>query len=164
MASVTPGYSFTGSTDPITYTKLNLLAQPTVALGAGEVGTAELASNISISGLTITAGTPLFGSATTETFSSTITLTDGNSKGNTRLIACTSSTASTITATGIPQAGTQLIVAFTTDGTAGNVITFSTGFKATGTYTLASANKYYTILFVSDGTYYREVCRSGAAG
>ena len=65
MASVTPGYSFTGSNDPITYTKLNLLAQPTVALGAGEVGTTEIANSITITGLTvtggltITAGTPL---------------------------------------------------------------------------------------------------------
>ena len=33
MANVTPGYSFTGTTDPITYTKLNLLAQPTVTVG-----------------------------------------------------------------------------------------------------------------------------------
>ena len=170
MASVTPGYSFTGSTDPITYTKLNLLAQPTVALGAGEVGTTEIANSITITGLTvtggltITAGTPLFGSATTETFSGTIALTDGVTKGNTRLIACTGSTSSTITVTGVPQAGTQLIIAFSTDGTAGNVITFSTGFKAAGTYTLSSTNKYYTIMFVSDGTYYREVCRSGAAG
>lgn len=164
MASVTPGYSFTGTTDPITYTKLNLLGQPTVAIGAGEVGTTEIANNITISGLTIAASTPLFGSATTESFSGSITLTDGNSKGNTRLIACTGSTSSTITATGVPQAGTQMIIGFTTDGTAGNVITFSTGFKATGTYTLSSASKYYTILFVSDGTYYREIARSGAAG
>lgn len=170
MASVTPGYTFTGSTDPITYTKLNLLAQPTVAIGAGEVGTTQLANSITITGLTVTggltvsAGTPLIGSATTETFSGTIALTDGTTKGNTRIINASGSTASTITFTGVPQAGTQLIVAFLTDGTGGNVITFSTGFKAAGTYTLATANKYYTIMFVSDGTYFREICRSGAAG
>ena len=46
MPSVTPGYTFTGTTDPITYTKLNLLAQPTVAaIAAGEVTTSMLADN-----------------------------------------------------------------------------------------------------------------------
>lgn len=37
MANLTPGYTFTGTTDPITYSKLNLLGQPTVTIGAGEV-------------------------------------------------------------------------------------------------------------------------------
>ena len=37
MASVTPGYTFSGPTDPITYSKLNLLAQPTVTPSSGEI-------------------------------------------------------------------------------------------------------------------------------
>ena len=41
MPSVTPGYTFTGTTDPITYTKLNLLAQPTVAT----IATNDIANN-----------------------------------------------------------------------------------------------------------------------
>ena len=46
MPSVTPGYTFTGTTDPITYTKLNLLAQPTVAaIAAGDVTTSSIANN-----------------------------------------------------------------------------------------------------------------------
>ena len=46
MPSVTPGYTFTGTTDPITYTKLNLLAQPTVAaIAAGDVTTTTIANN-----------------------------------------------------------------------------------------------------------------------
>ena len=46
MPSVTPGYTFTGTTDPITYTKLNLLAQPTVAaIAAGDVTTSTIAAN-----------------------------------------------------------------------------------------------------------------------
>jgi hypothetical protein len=46
MPSVTPGYTFTGTTDPITYTKLNLLAQPTVAaIAAGDVTTSTIANN-----------------------------------------------------------------------------------------------------------------------
>ena len=39
MANVQAGYSFTGTTDPITYTKLNLLGQPTVTIGSNEVVT-----------------------------------------------------------------------------------------------------------------------------
>ena len=46
MPSVTPGYTFTGTTDPITYTKLNLLAQPTVAaIAAGDVTTSTISNN-----------------------------------------------------------------------------------------------------------------------
>jgi hypothetical protein len=46
MPSVTPGYTFTGTTDPITYTKLNLLAQPTVAaIAAGDVTTSTIAND-----------------------------------------------------------------------------------------------------------------------
>ena len=46
MPSVTPGYTFTGTTDPITYTKLNLLAQPTVsAIAANDVTTSTIADN-----------------------------------------------------------------------------------------------------------------------
>jgi hypothetical protein len=46
MPTVTPGYTFTGTTDPITYTKLNLLAQPTVAaVGPDDVTTTTIANN-----------------------------------------------------------------------------------------------------------------------
>ena len=45
MASVTPGYTFVSSSDPLTYSKLNLLGQPTVTIGAGEVTTTMLADN-----------------------------------------------------------------------------------------------------------------------
>ena len=46
MPTVTPGYTFTGTTDPITYTKLNLLAQPTVAaIAANDVTTSTIANN-----------------------------------------------------------------------------------------------------------------------
>ena len=49
--NVTPGYSFTGASDPITYTKLNLLGTPTVAAGAGEI----LPSNMASSGVGLSA-------------------------------------------------------------------------------------------------------------
>ena len=218
MANVTPGYTFTGTTDPITYTKLNLVAQPTVTIGNDEVTSSMLASGltledvtvtqglevadtgltvtaggatitaggltvtaggltvtaggatVSAGGLTVTAGgitlgtgTGLFTAATTETFSGTIALTFGADKGNTRIIDCSSSTASTINAASVPAAGYILILRFKTDGTASNTITFGTNFKKTGTYALNSANHYYQIMFVSDGTFLCEVCRSGGA-
>lgn len=162
MANVTPGYSFTGTTDPITYTKLNLLAQPTVTVGTGEIVTSMIASGNTYSNVTIGSGTPLVESYSETTFASTIALTF-TTGGNTRRIVCSSNTASTITAT-VPAAGYVLRLSFTTDGTAGNVITFSTGFKTTGTYTLATANKYYSIVFVSDGTNLIELSRTTAVG
>jgi hypothetical protein len=42
MANVTPGYTFTSASDPITYTKLNLIAQPTITLGTNEVAYTNL--------------------------------------------------------------------------------------------------------------------------
>ena len=225
MANVTPGYTFTGTADPITSTKLNLLGQPTVSIGNDEVTSSMLASGLTLedttvtgglevadTGLTVTAGgaiitaggltvtaggatvtaggltvtaggatvtaggltvtaggvtlgtgTGLFTAATTETFSGTIALTFGADKGNTRIIDCSSNTASTLNAASVPAAGYILIIRFKTDGTASNTITFGTNFKKTGTYALNSANHYYQIMFISDGTFLCEVCRSGGA-
>ena len=225
MANVTPGYTFTGTADPITATKLNLLSQPTVSIGNDEVTSSMLASGLTLedttvtgglevadTGLTVTAGgatitaggltvtaggatvtaggltvtaggatvtaggltvtaggvtlgtgTGLFTAATTETFSGTIALTFGATKGNIRVIDCSSSTASTLNAASVPAAGYILIIRFKTDGTASNTITFGTNFKKTGTYALNSANHYYQIMFISDGTFLCEVCRSGGA-
>jgi hypothetical protein len=42
MPTVTPGYTFTGTTDPITSTKLNLLSSPLVTIGNSEVVTATI--------------------------------------------------------------------------------------------------------------------------
>ena len=170
MANVTPGYTFTGTTDPITYTKLNLVGQPTVTIGSNEIVTSMLASGNTYAaptlsgGTTLTQSTPLYETYTSVTFGASIALTFTTADGNTRRIACTSSTASTITASSVPRAGYNLTISFTTDGTAGNIITFSTGFKTTGTYTLGSASKYYSITFVSDGTYLIETGRTAAVG
>ena len=224
MANVTPGYTFSGTTDPITSTKLNLLGQPTVAIGNDEVTSSMIASSIVLEtpsvtggltvttgGLTVTAGgatvtaggltvsaggvtvsagganvtggltvatggatvsaggitlgssTPINMAATTETFGATIALSFDATKGNTRIINCSSNTSATINAATVPAAGYILIIRFSTDGTASNAITFGTNFKDTGTYSLNSANHWYTATFVSDGTYLVEVCRSGAA-
>jgi hypothetical protein len=40
--NVTPGYVFTSAQDPITFTKLNLLGQPTISLGTNEIIYANL--------------------------------------------------------------------------------------------------------------------------
>ena len=170
MANVTPGYTFTGTTDPITYTKLNLVAQPTVTIGSNEVVSSMIASGNTYTsptlagGTTITQATPLYETYSTVTFGSTIALGFTSTDGNTRRIACTSNTASTINAATPPRAGYVLRISFTTDGTAGNVITFGTNFKSTGTYTLSTASKYYSIVFVSDGTYLIEFSRTAAVG
>ena len=161
MASVTPGYTFTGATDPITATKLNLLGQPTVTIGNNEIVSDNLASDLTISGLKVAANTPLEGSASTESFSGTITITCDNLHGNTRIVNCTSSTSATLNASAVYTAGSRLTIIFTTDGTASNTITFGTNFKKTGTYSLNSANKWYVAEFVSDGTYWVEVSRAG---
>jgi hypothetical protein len=224
MANVTPGYTFSGTTDPITSTKLNLLGQPTVAIGNDEVTSSMIASSITLEtpsvtggltvttggltvtaggatvtagGLTVTAGgltvsaggaavtggltvstggatvsaggitlgssTPINMAATTETFGATIALSFDATKGNTRIINCSSSTSATINAATVPAAGYLLIIRFSTDATASNTITFGTNFKDTGNYALNSANHWYTATFVSDGTYLVEVCRSGGA-
>ena len=162
MASVTPGYTFTGTTDPITATKLNLLGQPTVTLGAGEVGTSNLAANISISGLTIAANTPLIGSASTETYSTAITLTISTAKGNTRLITCTDAVNFSVTPSAGGTAGQTMLIIFATDGTGGNVVTYASPFLSIGTHTLTGVSKKFTSSFVSDGTNWCEVSRTAA--
>ena len=161
MANVTPGTTVT-STTTVDATVLNLLGQPTVTLGSGEVLTANIAANQTVTGLTIAANSQFIGSASSETFSGAISLTIGTSKGNTRLIPCTSNTASTITPSSGGTAGQQLILRFTTDGTGGNVITYASPFKSTGTHTLTGASSKFTAHFVSDGTNFCEVARTAA--
>ena len=169
MANVTPGYSFTGTTDPITYTKLNLLGQPTVSIGSNEVVSSMIASGNTYNNATLANGAtigqaqPLYESYSTVTFGAGISLTFTVNDGNTRRIACTSNTGSTISVASVPRAGYNLTLSFTTDETGGNVITFNTSFRTTGAYTLTGSFKYYTIKFVSDGTALVEVSRSGAA-
>jgi hypothetical protein len=170
MANVNPGYTFTGTTDPITFTKLNLVGQPTVTIGSNEVTTSMIASGNTYAvptlsgGTTITQATPLYETYSTVTFGGTISLTFTATDGNARRIACTSNTASTINAATVPRAGYILRISFTTDGTGGNVITFGTNFKTTGTYTLTGTSKYFQITFLSDGTNLLEVGRTAAVG
>ena len=163
MPAVSASYVFAAN-DPITADKLNQLGRPIVQLVSGEVGSTQLASNITVNGLTIAANTPFNGSYGTETFATAISLAFTTAKANTRRIACTSATAATINAATVPTAGHVCQLSFATDTTGGNVITFGTNFKSTGTYTLTGASKFFQIGFVSDGTNLCEIFRSGAAG
>jgi len=162
MSNVTAGYTFTGTTDPITYTKLNLLATPTVALSVAEVTTSNIDSNITISGLTIAANTPFIGSASTETYSAAITLTISNAKGNTRLITCTNTSAFSVTPSAAGVAGESLYIIFLTNATGGNVVTYSSPFKSLGTHNLAGASSLFTSHFICNGTNWCEVSRTAA--
>lgn len=162
MANVTPGYTFLGTSDPITFTKLNFLSQPTVTLGAGEVISANLAANLAFSGLSLVTSTPFIGATSTDVFSAAISLGVSTLYGNTHLIACTAATGSTLTPAGAGVAGQHLWIVFSTDGTGGNVITYASPFKSIGTHTLTGANKKFTSHFVSDGTNFCEVARSAA--
>ena len=58
MANVTPGYTFTGTTDPITYTKLNLVSQPVVTIGNDEVTSSMIASGVTLEDVTVTPSPP----------------------------------------------------------------------------------------------------------
>ncbi|SNQ62052.1 hypothetical protein [Candidatus Methanoperedens nitratireducens] len=58
--------------------------------------------------------------------------------------------------------GHVITFVITSDGLS-RVLTFNTGFKSTGTLnTGAVAGKVFTITFISDGTNYNEVARTGA--
>jgi Tfp pilus assembly protein PilX len=193
MPSVTAGYTFTGPNDPITYTKLNLIGQPTVSavstndvttstianlavttakLADDAVTTAKIASGNTYDaaelsgGTTLTQSTPLYETATVVTWASTISLTFTTSDGNMREILINNGTSlnSTITPASVPRKGYVLRLSLLADATGGNTITFGTGFKTVGTLSSLTANKYYQITFVSNGTYLLEVSRTAAVG
>lgn len=74
MASVLPGYTWLGTTDPITFAKLNLTANPTVVIGAGEI----VPSNMSNSGIGYATGA---GSTTVQLTSKATAFTLNNATG-----------------------------------------------------------------------------------
>ena len=203
MPTVTPGYTFTGTTDPITYTKLNLLGQPTVAaVGPNDVTTStianlavttakiaddavttakiaddavttdQIASGNTYDAVTLSGGTtlsptaPLYESASTVTWATAISLTFTTSDGNMREILINNSSGlnSTISTSSVPRKGYVLRLSFLADATGGNTITFGTGFKSTGTLGALTANKYYQVTFLSNGTNLLEVSRTAAVG
>ena len=65
--------------------------------------------------------------------------------------------------TTVPAAGTQLTLIILTSGTSSYTITFSTGFKTTGTLATGTTTaRYFRISFVSDGTNVLETARTVA--
>lgn len=163
MATVTASYIFTGVNDWLTFAKLNLLGQPSVALAAGEIVTSNLGTNLALSGLSLNANTPFIGSMSTDTFAASISITIDTTKGNTHFITCTNAFAAvTLTPSGAGVAGQNLWIVFFADNTViSDVVTFASPFKSLGTFTLNSSGRKYTIEFVSDGTNWCEVNRVG---
>ena len=72
-------------------------------------------------------------------------------------------TATKTLTTTVPRAGEiRQLILFQTNTTA-KTMTFGTGFKTTGTLALGTtANRYFTLIFVSNGTHLIEIARSTA--
>jgi len=82
----------------------------------------------------------------------------------TRFIAINTTSAvgnATLTAAYVPQAGARLIIQINNDASAARTITFSTGFRTTGTVT-GTASKIILVTFCSDGTTWNEASRTTA--
>jgi len=67
----------------------------------------------------------------------------------------------TITAAYVPQAGARLVIQINNDASGARTITFSTGFRVTGTVT-GTASKAILVTFCSDGTTWNEASRTTA--
>jgi hypothetical protein len=89
-----------------------------------------------------------------------ITLTVGLS--NVYTLSQTDNQDATITFSGAGTAGDEITIIFTTVGTADEVITFhATLVSSTGTLTIgATADRYYAVTFISNGTHWFEKART----
>lgn len=67
----------------------------------------------------------------------------------------------TLTAAYVPQAGARLVIQTNNDASGARTITFSTGFRVTGTVT-GTASKAILVTFCSDGTTWNEASRTTA--
>jgi hypothetical protein len=68
----------------------------------------------------------------------------------------------TLTAAYVPQAGARLVIQTNNDASGARTITFSTGFRPTGTV-VGTASKAILVEFTSDGTTWNETARSASA-
>lgn len=68
----------------------------------------------------------------------------------------------TITAAYVAQAGARLVVQINNDAGGARTITFSTGFRVTGTV-VGTASKAIVVIFCSDGTTWNEASRTSSA-
>jgi hypothetical protein len=87
--------------------------------------------------------------------SATITVTSGV----VYTLTSTASTAMTLTPSAAGVAGQEMELIITSDATGGDVVTFASTFKSTGTLTL-TANKIYVVRFRSNGTNWLEQSRT----
>lgn len=113
------------------------------------------AAGITATSLGVTGGAIVQGSAA-GVFSAAVSIPV--TTANVIKVACTSNTASTFTPSGPGTAGQELTLIITADGTGGNVITFASTFKSSGTLT-TTASKGHTVKWVSDGTNWWETAR-----
>lgn len=138
MANVVPGYSWLGSTDPITASKLNLTAQPSISIGTNEVTLANLA--------TLTSNNQLLGRSTT-------------SSGNVQAIDLTTTGLGFYTGAGGTQTQlTSKATAFTLSKMCGTITTAADALNAgvivssTWTNTLIAATDVVVVSHKSGGT------------
>ena len=98
------------------------------------------------------------GSMDTVTYAGTISI--DVTKGNLKSITTVHATGnSTVNASGVGKADQEMKLLFIGNSTGGEVITFGTNFRSSGTLTVL-ANKGHTLIFVSDGTAWWECCRT----
>ena len=164
MPTVTPGYTFTGPTDPITYSKLNLLAQPTVsAIAANDVTTTTIANNaVTLPKIVNASGN--------NTFMARYSSGSGNYE---ELVTTTTGLGFYTGAGGMVTQLTTKATAFTLSNMCGQIITASDGLahsttvSATWTNTKIAATDVVIINHKSGGTIgsyaFNVVCNSGTA-
>ena len=119
----------------------------------------DFTAQITGSGVTV-AG--VSGTGITPTYASSIELAPYLQ--STRFIAINTTSAvgnSTLTAAYVPQAGARLVIQTNNDASGARTITFSTGFRVTGTVT-GTASKAILVTFCSDGTTWNETSRTTA--
>lgn len=164
MPTVTPGYTFTGTTDPITYTKLNLLAQPTVsAVGPNDVTTTTIANNAVTTAKLVAA-------ANNNTFLARSTTGAGNYEA---LDTTTTGLGFYAGAGGTVTQATSKATSFTLNKMCGQIITAADGLahtvtvSATWTNTKIAATDVVIINHKSGGTIgsyvFNVACNSGTA-
>ena len=116
MANVSPGYTFTGASDPITYSKLNLVAQPTVTIGVAEVTNENLDSSEGIGYVTGNGGTVT--QATSKSTGVTLNKPSGQITMNNAALASDTTVSFTLTNV-CCQPGDLLVLNHVSGGTAG---------------------------------------------
>lgn len=105
------------------------------------------------------------GTATALTPGAAVSLTVPTSGRHVYTLTTTDNEDTTITFSGAGSSGDEVVIIFATSSTGDEVVTFhATLVSSTGTLTLGTtADRYYTVVFVSDGTKWREQSRTTAA-